>query len=277
MKHGVFMFPTLDAIDPGSLAQLAEDYGFESLFFPEHTHIPTSRLTPFPLGGELPRRYSHTFDLFVALTAAALASKRLLIGSGICLVAQRDPIICAKEAASVDHLSGGRFLFGVGAGWNAEEAASHGTDPAKRFRVMRERVEAIKTIWTRDEASYHGEFVNFDPIWCWPKPLQKPHPPILLSGNGPTVLDRVFAYADEWMPNPEPDLPARIVELRRRAAEAGREIPVTVYGAETEKQTIARHAEAGTDRYVHGLPSAPRDEVERTMEQIVAETDGLRA
>src|SRR5262245_31784249 len=165
------MFATDEAIDPGSLARLAEEYGFESLFFPEHTHIPSSRLTPFPLGGELPRRYSRTYDLFVSLTAAALSSERLLLGSGICLVAQRDPIVTAKEVASIDHFSGGRFLFGVGAGWNAEEAASHGIDPAQRFRVMREQVEAIKAIWTEDEASYHGEFVNFDPIWCWPKPL----------------------------------------------------------------------------------------------------------
>ncbi len=277
MKHGVFMFPTHDAIDPSSLAQLTEEYGFESLFFPEHSHIPASRLTPFPLGGELPRQYSHTFDLFVALTAAALGSTRLLIGSGICLVAQRDPIHCAKEVASVDHLSNGRLLFGVGAGWNEEEAASHGTDPPTRFRVMRERVEAMQAIWTQDEASYHGEFVNFDPIWCWPKPLQKPYPPILLSGNGPTVLDRVLAYGDEWCPNPEPELPARIVELRRRAAEVGRAIPVTVYGAATDKHELARHAEAGADRYVHALPPAGRDDVERTMEHIVAETDGLRA
>jgi probable F420-dependent oxidoreductase len=277
MKHGVFMFPTHDAIDPGSLARMAEEYGFESLFFPEHSHIPASRLTPFPLGGELPGYYARTFDLFVALTAAALATSRLLIGSGICLLAQRDTIHCAKEAASVDHLSGGRVLFGVGAGWNEEEAASHGIDPKRRFAIMREKLEAVRAIWTQDEASYHGEHVDIEAIWCWPKPLQQPHPPVLLGGNGPTVTDRVLAYADEWMPNPEEHLPERIAEFRSRTRELGREVPVSVYGAPTDRREIARHAEAGASRYVHHLPPVGRDEVERRMEAIVAEVDGLGA
>ena len=180
---------------------MVEDHGHESLFFAEHTHIPASRESTYPGGGELPRKYSHCYDPFVALTAAAEATSSLRIGSGICLVIERDPITTAKEVASVDHLSGGRFEFGIGAGWNREEMANHGTDPRTRMRLLRERVEAMKAIWTQEEASYSGEFVNFDRIWSWPKPLQRPHPPILVGGAGPTVLDRVLAFGDGWFPN----------------------------------------------------------------------------
>ncbi len=212
---------------------MAEDRGFECLLFPEHTHIPASRDTPAPGGGQLPGYYGRTYDPFVALAAAAAATDKLLIGTGICLVIERDPIITAKEVASIDVLSGGRFLFGVGAGWNVEEMRNHGTEPAQRFRVMRERIEAMKAIWTEDEASYSGTYVQFERIWCWPKPAQKPHPPVLVGGNGQRVLDRVLAYGDEWMPNRMSDeaLAARITELNARAAETGRgSIPVTVVG-----------------------------------------------
>src|SRR3954471_4877662 len=194
MDTGVAMFPTHDAIGPGPLAALVEERGHESLWFPEHTHIPASRATPNPGGGELPRRYAHTLDLFVAMTAAAVATTRLRIGSGICLIIERDPIIAAKEVASIDRLSGGRVEFGVGAGWNREEMAHHGTDPRVRMDVLRERVEAMKAIWTADEASYQGRHVAFDAIWMWPKPAQRPYPPILVGGNGPTVFDRVLAF-----------------------------------------------------------------------------------
>jgi probable F420-dependent oxidoreductase len=269
MKHGVYMFPSYEAIDPGSLARLAEDYGFESLFFPEHSHIPSSRLTPFPLG-ELPAYYARTYDLFVALTAAAAATKTLLVGAGICLVVQRDPIHTAKEVASVDRLSGGRLVFGVGAGWNREEMANHGTDPDTRFALQRERIEAMRAIWTQDEATYHGRFVDFDAIWCWPKPLQQPHPPILLGGTGPGVVDRVLAFADGWYPYPEPDLHARIRELKARASEAGVERSVTVAGAPVEAGEIAAYAEAGASRCVYTLFPAGRDEVERELEAFRA-------
>src|ERR671936_1276605 len=184
MRFGVAMFPTDYSMEPAELARMAEERGFESLFFPEHTHIPASRRTPYPPGGELPDEYSHTLDPFVALTAAAAATERLRIGTGICLVVERDPIVTAKEVASLDRLSGGRFLFGVGAGWNREEMANHGTDPRRRHELMRERVEAMKAIWTEDEASYHGRYVDFDRIWAWPKPLQRPHPPVIVGGNG---------------------------------------------------------------------------------------------
>ena len=188
-----------------------------SLFFAEHTHIPAERTSPYPGGGPIPRKYTATYDLFVALTAAALATSRLRVGSGICLVIERDPIITAKEDASIDHLSGGRFEFGVGAGWNREEMANHGTDPRTRMRRLRESVEAIKAIWTEDEASYEGEFISFERIWCWPKPQQQPHPPVLVGGLGPTVFDRVLSFGDGWFPNSSDDVLARIPELRARA------------------------------------------------------------
>src|ERR1700747_1078902 len=220
MKFGVAIFPTREVQPPGEIARMAEERGFECLLFPEHTHIPAGRGSPWPGGGTL-----------VACGAQADATDQLLIGTGICLVIERDPIITAKEVASVDVLSGGRFLFGVGAGWNVEEMRNHGTDPSDRFALMRERVEAMKAIWTEDEASYSGRYVDFERIWCWPKPTQKPHPPVLVGGNGPRVLDRVLAYGDEWMPNRSTDeeIIARVAELESRAEEAGRErITVTV-------------------------------------------------
>ena len=189
MKFGLTIFPTAETIQPAALGRLAESHGFESLWFPEHTHIPVSRETPYPGGGELPDEYARIYDPFVALTAAAAATERLLVGTGICLIVERDPITTAKEVATIDRVSGGRFLFGVGAGWNLEEMANHGTDPQSRFSLMRERIEAMKEIWTGDEASYHGRHVDFEPIWSWPKPLQRPHPPILVGGNSGGALD----------------------------------------------------------------------------------------
>src|SRR5437764_6269461 len=201
MLYGIAVFPTDYAADPATIARLVEERGFESLHFPEHTHIPAARQTPYPAGAELPRQYSRTYDPFVALTAAAAVTERILLATGICLVIERDPIVTAKEVESLDRLSGGRFLFGVGAGWNLEEMRNHGTEPSQRFGLMRERIEAMKAIWTQDEASYSGRHVSFDRIWAWPKPVQQPNPPILVGGNGARVLDRVTAYGDEWMPN----------------------------------------------------------------------------
>src|SRR5215210_2976375 len=199
MDFGLAIFPTDYTLEPVELGQLAEERGFESLWFPEHTHIPASRETPWPGGSELPKEYWHTYDPFVALSAVAQVTERLKLATGICLVVERDPIITAKEVASLDRLSGGRFLFGVGAGWNREEMENHGTDPDRRFGLMRERVEAMKAIWTSDEASYHGRHVNFDRIWADPKPVQKPHPPVLVGGNADKTLDRVVSYGDEWL------------------------------------------------------------------------------
>ncbi len=272
MKFGVAIFPTESVQPPSEIARMAEERGFECLLFPEHTHIPACRETAAPGGGELPSHYSRTYDPFVALTAAAAATDRLLVGTGICLVIERDPIITAKEVASVDVLSGGRFLFGVGAGWNVEEMRHHGTEASRRFGVMRERIEAMKAIWTQDEASYSGRYVGFERIWCWPKPAQKPHPPVLVGGNGARVLDRVLAYGDEWMPNrmSDEDLAARIGELNARAAEAGREpIPVTVVGMAPDPERIERLAQSGVHRVVFWLPPESAEAVEQGFDRYV--------
>ena len=275
MKFGLAVFPTDWALPPDEVARMAEERGFESLFFPEHTHIPASRETPYPAGGELPREYSRIHDPFVALMAAGAVTDRIKLGTGVCLVIERDPITTAKEVATVDHLSGGRFLFGVGAGWNEEEMRNHGTDPRRRFGLMRERVEAMKAIWTQDDAEYHGRHVDFDPIWSWPKPVQKPHPPVLLGGNGRTVGDRVLAFADEWFPNGVGDQDknvARVEKLRRRGREeAGREIAVTLQIAPTDPQAIQRFADAGVHRCVWYLPSTgDRGKMEAALDGYAA-------
>jgi probable F420-dependent oxidoreductase len=275
VDFGIGYFPTHDAVSPGDLARLVEERGHESLFFPEHTHIPASRETPYPAGGELPQKYFHTYDLFVALTAAAAATSRLRIGSGICLVIERDPITTAKEVASVDAISGGRMELGVGAGWNREEMRNHGTDPRVRMEVMRERVEAMKAIWTQDEASYHGKYVDFDRIWSWPKPAQRPHPPVLVGGNGPTVLDRVLSFGDAWLPNNTgEDLLARARELWARA---DRPIEVIVMGAPAKAAVLEELANAGVRRVVRWIPSATLGPVERALdrwEDAIAELNG---
>jgi probable F420-dependent oxidoreductase len=266
VDFGIGYFPTHDAVSPGALARLVEERGHESLFFPEHTHIPASRETPYPAGGELPRKYFHTYDLFVALTAAAAATSRLRIASGICLVIERDPITTAKEVASVDFLSGGRMEFGVGAGWNREEMANHGTDPRVRMAVMAERVEAMKAIWTQDEASYHGKHVNFERIWSWPKPAQRPHPPVLVG---------VLRFGDAWLPNNTgEDLLARARELWARA---DRPIDVIVMGAPAKPAALEQFANAGVRRVVRWIPSATLGPVERALERwedAIAELHG---
>lgn len=274
MKFGVLMFPAHDAIDPASLARAAEERGFESLLFPEHTHIPTSRDSPYPGGGDLPRMYIHTYDPFVGLTAAASATSTLRIGTGICLVVERDPITLAKEVASLDHLSGGRFLFGVGGGWNREEMANHGTDPRTRMALLAERVKAMKEIWTSDEAEFHGSFTDFDPIWSWPKPTQRPHPPVLVGGMGPTVEDRVLDFGDEWLPqsvrlDDMDEFARRAARLQRRAADAGRgAIPMTMFDAQPDAKAVERYAESGVTRCVFGLPA-------RSAEHVLPELDRL--
>jgi probable F420-dependent oxidoreductase len=268
MEIALALFPTDYTIAPARVAKLAEERGFGALLFPEHTHIPVSRETPRPGGGELPPEYSHTHDLFVAMSMAAAVTERLKIGSGVCLVIQRDPIITANAVASLDALSDGRVVFGVGAGWNREEMRHHGTDPRRRFAIMRERIEAMKEIWTQDEAEYHGEFVDFDPIWCWPKPVQKPYPPVLVGGTGEKVLERVLAYGDEWMPNRVTDpegLGTRIEELRERA---GRRVPVSVFGAKPDARFLERLAAVGVDRaYLYLSPREP-EAVERQLDEF---------
>jgi probable F420-dependent oxidoreductase len=275
MDTGVGYFATHDAVDPGSLARLVEERGHECLFFAEHTHIPAGGGSTRPEGGELPRKYAHTYDLFVSLTAAATATTKLRVGSGICLVVQRDPIITAKEVASVDVLSGGRFEFGVGAGWNRAEMQNHGTDPRRRMALMAERIAAMKAIWSQDEASYQGEFVKFDRIWSWPKPVQRPHPPVIVGGNGPTVLDRVLAFGDAWMPNYAPEgILDRAAELRARA---DRPLDLMVIGVPADPRVLEQFETAGFRRAVHWLPSTARGPLERAcdhFEAAVAELHG---
>jgi probable F420-dependent oxidoreductase len=267
MKFGAAIFPTDYAISMSELAPAVEQAGFESLWVAEHSHIPASRLTPWPGGAELPKHYWHTMDPFVALTAAALASKELRVATGICLVTERDPIHTAKQVASLDHISNGRVIFGIGAGWNREEMADHGTEFATRWQLMRERVEAMKAIWTHDEAEYHGEMVDFGPIWCWPKPVQKPHPPVILGGSGPNILKRVVRYGDGWMPN-RGDILGRLEELRELARAAGRQdIPVTVY-PKPAAADIEQYAGAGIQRCIYYLPPDGRDQALRKLDEL---------
>jgi len=266
MKFGVAMFNTDYSIRIDDLAREVEARGFESLWVPEHTHIPKSRKSPWPGGPNLPKEYWHTHDPFVALATAAAATTRLKVGTGICLVIERDPITLAKEVASLDFLSGGRFLFGIGGGWNAEEMENHGTDFKKRWRVLRERILAMKEIWTKDEPEYHGEFVNFDPIWSYPKPVQKPHPPIFLGVNTPKARERVVEYCDGWFPlaGRAGDLAAAIAGLRRLAEKARRDpksLSVSVYAAATEENAVRQYEKAGAERIIFYLPSAERDTV----------------
>jgi probable F420-dependent oxidoreductase len=265
VEFGIGYFPTADAVGPGEIAAFVEERGFASLVFAEHTHIPASRESPYPGGGELPRKYTATLDLFVALTAAALATDRLRVGSGISLVIQRDPIITAKEVASIDVLSGGRFDFGVGAGWNREEMANHGTDPRTRMRLFAERVEAIKAIWAEPEASFHGEFVDFDRILCEPKPVQRPHPPVLVGGLGPTVIDRVLAFGDAWFPNWTPDIVGRAGELRERAE---RPIDFMAMGPPADPKAIEELAAIDTRLVSWWLPSAGYSVIEPALERV---------
>lgn len=263
MKFGLATFPTDYSMGPAELARAAEEHGFESLFVTEHTHIPASRETPYPGGTELPKEYSHTLDPFVALAAAAAVTTRLKLGTGICLVVERDPITTAKEVATLDHLSGGRVLFGVGAGWNREEMRDHGTDPATRFALLRERVLAMKELWTAEEASFHGEHVDFDRAWAWPKPVHRPHPPVLVGGIGPKVLDRVLEYGDEWMPNDRDlaRLAPRIAELQERAQAAGRgRIPITYFGALGREEVVETLIDAGVERCLFILPPVGAEE-----------------
>jgi probable F420-dependent oxidoreductase len=266
MHVGVLMFATDYAMRVDELARAAEARGYESLWLPEHTHIPTSRRSPWPGGPQLPKEYWHTHDLFVALATAAAVTTTLKVGTGICLLVQRDPIITAKEVASLDHLSRGRVLFGIGGGWNAEEMADHGTEFRTRWQVLRERVLAMKAIWTEDEARFEGEFVRFPPLWSWPKPVQRPHPPVLLGGHGRRALERVVDYCDGWLPigARAVDIPGDMVALRRVAEERGRDprtVSVSVYGAAMDAETLVRLADAGVERAIFWLPSEGADTV----------------
>jgi probable F420-dependent oxidoreductase len=263
MKIGAAMFFTENSMAPGELARALEERGFDSLWAPEHSHIPVSRDSPYPGGGELPRQYFEVMDPFVTLSAAAAATSRLLLGTGICLVVQRDPIQTAKLVASIDRISGGRFLFGVGNGWNAAEIANHGTAFASRHKLARERIEAMQAIWTRDQAEYHGEFVDFAPIMAWPKPVQRPHPPIIVGGAFPYGARRALRYGNGWMPHRVrkhyADVAALIPQFHAMAAEAGRpveEVPITIWGVREDRDALLADRDLGVQRVVLSLESA---------------------
>jgi probable F420-dependent oxidoreductase len=272
MLVGVFHFPTDYGIDVGELARELEARGFESLFVCEHTHIPASRRTPFPGGGELPKRYSHTHDPFVVLTFAAAVTRALRLGTGIALLPQRDPIITAKSVASLDQLSGGRFIFGIGGGWNVEEMENHGTRYGSRFKILRERLLAMQTLWTDDEAEFHGEFVTFDPVWLYPKPKQKPYPPILLGGESDHTLRRVVELGNGWLPRANREfVPDRAVtRLRQAAVAAGRDptnFAITVFNAPADEAVLASYRNAGIHRVLLEAPDRSRDDVLRVLDR----------
>jgi probable F420-dependent oxidoreductase len=272
MKIGVFYFPADYGINVGELGAALEARGFDSLFVCEHTHIPSSRRTPFPSGGELPKKYAHTHDPFVALSFAAAATKKLLLGTGVCLVPQHDPIVAAKTIASLDQLSGGRFIFGIGAGWNVEEMENHGAHYDTRFKLMRERILAMKKIWTEEAATYHGDFVNFDAIWSYPKPKQTPHPPILLGGETDYTLKRVVEFCDGWFPRAKPDIDMKstLARLHQFAEKAGRNpktLQTTVFRAPADAAALAGYREAGIDRALLEVPDLGRDEILRTLDK----------
>lgn len=266
MKIGVLMFATDYAVRTDTLARELEDRGFESLFVPEHTHIPTSRLSPYPGGGDLPKEYINSYDPFVSLSFAAAATSRLKLGTGICLLPQRDTIATAKSVASLDHLSDGRFLFGIGGGWNKEEMAQHGVTYETRFTRMKEQVLAMKSLWTEDAGEFSGEHVNIEPSWLYPKPVSQPHPPVLLGGETDYTLKRVVDYCDGWLPRGGrgADLLERIGRLREIAEEAGRDlstISINVFGAKPDADYLERMQAEGVERCLLGLPSADKDKV----------------
>jgi probable F420-dependent oxidoreductase len=274
MKFGIATFVTDEGIRPAPLARALEERGFDSLLLAEHSHIPLSRETPYPGGGDLPRVYYRTLDPFVVLSAAASVTTNLKLGTGVALLMQRDVIHTANEVASLDLLSGGRVIFGVGAGWNREEMRNHGTDPATRGALLNEQIQALKAIWTQDEAEFHGQYVDFDPISLWPKPVQQPHPPIYVGGESPAALNRLAHYADGWMPRGG-TAPEEIRRVLDQLAEQGREnVPVILFAAEKDPRVLERYAEVGVDSVTFLLPTRPESETLTELDKL-AKAAGL--
>jgi probable F420-dependent oxidoreductase len=268
MQFGAVMFFTDYSMGPAELGLALEQRGFESLWVPEHSHIPLARTTEFPSGGDLPKAYYDIMDPFIVLTAAAAATQRLKLGTGVCLIAQRDPIQTAKLVASIDQVSNGRFLFGVGNGWNVEEMADHGTVFATRHKLARERLEAMKVIWTEAKPEYHGEFVDFGPMQCWPKPVQTPYPPIIVGGAFPYGARRAVRYGNGWIPRASrqtyADVGEFLPQFRQMATEAGREpnsLPITIFRVEENLDRLRHYRDLGVARVVISIPAAREDEV----------------
>lgn len=259
MHVGISYFVTDQSMRPDDVARIVEEVGFESLWFPEHTHIPVSRESSYPRGGPLPDHYRRTLDQLVALTAAASATRRIRLGTGVCLIAEHDPINLAKQIATLDYMSEGRVEFGVGAGWNREEMANHGVAFADRWRVMDERIDALRVLWTEETPEYHGDFVDFDPIWMWPKPVQKPHPPILLGLNGPSALQRVLALRADWMPNEAGSI-ERIPLLQQMASQVGVDpVRITTWVRSYSAEELDSFAARGVTRSILHVPVDSRE------------------
>ena len=279
---GVLMFPTDYAIQPVPLARAAEERGFESLFFPEHTHIPASRLSRWPGGAELPREYWHSHDPFVALTAAAVATRTLKVGTGIVLVTERDPILMAKQAASLDMVSAGRLILGVGAGWNAEEMANHGVAFEQRWSVLRERILAMRAIWSAEEAEFHGTHVDFDPLWSYPKPVQSGGPKILLGASSKWTWQRIAEYGDGWFPIHQTadraaaqgavDYADGIRQVRAvwTAAARSGEPDFSIFGVGPDERRVRELIDMGFNRIIFSLPSADPDTVLPLLDRYAA-------
>ncbi len=266
MKFGISTFVTDEGIAPGALARAVEERGFDSLFVAEHTHIPLSRKSPWRGGAELPRRYYRTLDPFITLTAAAAATEHLLLGTGVALVVERDPIITAKEVASLDLVSGGRVIFGVGVGWNREEMENHGTDPRTRGKLANERIRAMIEIWTKEDPEFHGQYVDFDPIGAWPKPVQKPYPPIYVGG-GRGAFERVAQLGDAWLANGlPPDKLEPMLPVLREVA--GRDVPVTVFNASSEPEDLEAYARLEVERLLLNLPTLPEGETLDHLDEL---------
>jgi probable F420-dependent oxidoreductase len=269
MKFGISTFVNDDTIGPVDLAKAIEERGFESMVVPEHTHIPASRETPYPGGGDLPPVYYRTLDPFVTLAAAAAVTTRIKLFTGIALLIQRDPITTAKETASIDLISGGRLVFGVGAGWNIEELRNHGTDPETRGALLDERIEAIKALWTGEPAEYHGKFVDFDPVHLRPKPVQTPHPPLFVGGNSDATVRRVIKYGAGWIANPFPVevLTKRVAQLRDGA---GGNVPLAMFGAPKDPDYWRSCAALGFGELALFLPTRSRDESLTLLDEYAA-------
>jgi probable F420-dependent oxidoreductase len=280
MRIGVTIFDTDTSISITELAKELGDRNFASLFVPEHTHIPTTRRTPYPAGGDLPPEYYRTYDPFVSLTAAAVTNPNLLVGTGICLVAQRDPIVLAKEVASLDALSNGRFVFGVGFGWNQDEMESHGVVPSTRWGVVRDKVLAMKSLWADEVASHDGKYVHITPSYSWPKPVQHPHPPVLVGGGAtPTTFRHVIEWADGWFPiDAGGNLAKPVAKLRQEAEAAGRDpqsINISVFAIAPSAETLAAYEAIGVDHVAAYLPPAGADKVLPILDRLVKARDGV--
>jgi len=282
MKIGAVMFFTSYSMQPAALGRALEERGFESLWAPEHSHIPSSRKTPYPAGGPLIRPYYDIMDPFLALNTAAAVTTKLKIGTGVCLINQRDPIHTAKAVSTIDQLSAGRFLFGVGNGWNQDEMENHGTEFSSRHKLSRERIEAMKAIWTQEEPEYHGEFVNFDKMKQWPKPVQTPHPPIIVGGAFPFAARRAIRYGNGWIPRADrlakDGVGVLIGKFREMAKEAGRdasELPITIFRVPEDVAQLRFCQEIGIDRVVFSLPAEPADKLLPIMDRWVKLREAL--